>query len=849
MLSVLLTVALLQEGSASGRPPGSAPHAAANRVTALRAVRPPVIDGRDDEEIWRGASPITAFKEFDPIEGKDPRYRTEAKVAYDDHNIYVFARMFDPEPKKVLRLLARRDVRAATDQVIVIIDSYHDRRSGYEFAVSPGGVKRDYSIYNDTNEDSAWDGVWDVATTVDSLGWTAEFRIPLSQMRYGAAESHTFGFGVWRDIDRYKERVSWPQIHRNVAGLASQLGEIAGIDGISSPRRLEVTPYAVTKNVTRPAGSGSSHPQLVSGGVDLKYGVSSNLTLDGTVNPDFGQVEADPAQLNLSAVETYFGERRPFFIEGSGLLRFNINCYAVRDCGSENLFYSRRIGRAPQLADSYGDASSPAGTSILGAAKLTGRTPGGFSLGMLEAVTGREEGTLGRTIEPRTSYTVIRATQDFRRGASGIGVIGTLVDRSLDPWTRSDLRSSALVGGFDLRHKFANNRFEVSGQVVASRVTGTADAIAATQTSPVHYFQRPGSGLGFDPTRTSLGGDAGQLRVGKIGGGLLRFETSYQRVSPGFEANDLGFLRRADWQAHATWAQLAFTRPALFYRQLFLNFNEWNEWTTGGLPLDRGISTNVHVALRNNWWIHGGFGLGGLGSLYCDACARGGPAVRTDGYTSQWLGIEGDGRRVVVPGLWLNYNRRDGGRSRYAGISPYVQFRVASRWSSSLGVDMSWNRDDRQWYNNFTDGAGLIRYTFGHLEQRTASVTARVDFTASPNLTMQLYAQPFISKGRFSNVRDYANPTADRYDDRYRPYDDPAVTADPQQFNVKAFRSNAVLRWEYRPGSALFLVWQHGRSDDETQYGNRSFGGDLGQLFHSPADNTFLIKISYWLDR
>ncbi|MEZ4455478.1 MAG: DUF5916 domain-containing protein [Gemmatimonadales bacterium] len=629
---------MLLQGQAGGDGGAAPPRfSSATNVMASHAGRAPIIDGRDTDDVWGQAQIINDFREFEPVEGKDPRFRTEARVAYDANNIYVFVRMFDPEPDKILKLLARRDVRTASDQIKVIIDSYHDRRTGYQFAVNPAGVKRDYSIYNDGNEDDAWDGVWDAATTIDSLGWTAEFRIPLSQLRYGAADEHTFGFGVWRDIDRFKERVSWPAYRRNVAGLSSQLGEVQGLRGLSSPKRIELSPYIVTKNVTRPGPGGFTRPQLMSGGLDLKYGVSSNLTLDATVNPDFGQVEADPAQLNLSAFETFFQERRPFFVEGAGLLSFNINCYVVRDCGSEGLFYSRRIGRAPQLSDN--DPSSPTNTTILGAAKLTGRTPGGFSLGVLEAVTARESGLQDRTIEPQSNYTVFRATQDFRRGESGVGVIGTMVNRSNDQFTRDGLRSGAYVGGASFRHRFAGSRYEVSGQVVGSRVTGSAAAIDATQRSPVHYFQRPDASLEYDPTRTSLTGDSEQLRFAKVGGRRLRFETSYQRVSPGFEANDLGFLQRADWHSQASWAQLSWNEPKLFFRNLFWNFNQWNDWNTEGLLLDRGFNTNVHFSFRNNVWMHAGSSFGLYGAAYCDRCARGGPAVRSDRYLSSWGGI------------------------------------------------------------------------------------------------------------------------------------------------------------------------------------------------------------------
>ncbi|HEX7025371.1 MAG TPA: DUF5916 domain-containing protein, partial [Gemmatimonadales bacterium] len=634
-----IAVALAFQGAETRGSPGAPAPVSGTTTSAVLAARAPAIDGRADDEVWRAAAPITEFLEFEPTEGKAPRFRTEAWVAYDARNFYVLVRAFDPEPGRILKLLARRDIRTASDQIKLIIDSYHDRRSGYEFAVNPAGVKRDYVIFDDGNEDDAWDGVWEAGTTVDSLGWTAEFKIPLSQLRYAQSESNTFGFAIWRDIDRYKERVSWPLYRRNIAGLSSQLGEVAGLTGLAAPRRLEFSPYALTKNVTLPKDDGFRHQQRLTGGLDLKYGLSSNLTVDATVNPDFGQVEADPAVLNLTAFETFFQERRPFFMEGASLLSFSVNCYAVNDCGSENLFYSRRIGRSPQLGVAYGDAASPTGTTILGAAKVTGRTPGGLAIGVLDAVTGREEGTADRTIEPRTNYTVFRATQDFRKGATGVGVIGTMVNRANDDWTGSSLRSNAFVGGADFRHRFLNNRFEVTAKVVGSRVTGSAEAIAATQRSSVHYFQRPDGGLDYDPGRTAMSGNSEQVTFGKIGGGLLRFQTSYQRVSPGFEANDIGFLRRADWQSQATWAALNWNKPGPFFRRLSWNFNEWNEWTAAGLPLDRAVNSNVHFELPNSWWIHAGSTLGGLGTVYCDRCARGGPALRTSAYVAPWLGI------------------------------------------------------------------------------------------------------------------------------------------------------------------------------------------------------------------
>src|SRR2546429_8777453 len=448
MPAVVLLAIVLQTAASSSGAGGAAPSSRTQRASAVRATSPVVIDGRDDAAVWRLSPAITQFREFQPKEDGDPRYATEAKVAYDDRNLYVFIRAFDPHPDSILQLLARRDVRAATDQLKIMIDSYHDRRNGFEFAVNPAGVKRDYAVYNDNQEDDAWDAVWDAATQVDSLGWTAEFRIPLSQLRYVPRGTNTFGFGIWRDIQRYTERESWPLYRNSQSGISSQLGELTGLDGLPSPRRPEVAPYVVTKNVSVANGGAFDRSQKATGGADLKYGLTSSLTLDATINPDFGQVEADPAVLNLTAFETFFQERRPFFVQGAGIFRFDVNCSAVNDCNTgEGLFYSRRIGRAPQL--DYGDPNPPTATTIDGAAKLTGRLPGGQTVGVLDAGTGREGGSLDRTMEPTTNYAAVRAQQDFRNGESGIGAMGTAVNRDLDQWTEGLLHGSAYVGAVD----------------------------------------------------------------------------------------------------------------------------------------------------------------------------------------------------------------------------------------------------------------------------------------------------------------------------------------------------------------------------------------------------------------
>ncbi|MBK5187058.1 MAG: carbohydrate binding family 9 domain-containing protein [Gemmatimonadaceae bacterium] len=823
--------------------------ATATVATAARARKRPVIDGRDDDEVWRKAQLITGFRQFSPVANGDASFRTEAKVAYDDQNFYVFIRMYDPHPDSILRLLGRRDVRVATDQIKIIIDSYHDLRTGYEFAVNPAGVKRDYAVYSDINEDGSWDGVWEAGTTVDSLGWTAEFRIPLSQLRYADAPTHTFGFGIWRDIDRYKERDSWPVYRQSDARFMSQLGTVEKIDGIPSPHRLEVSPYVVTKNVSVDPNAGNARSQKLSAGANVKYGLTSNLTLDATINPDFGQVESDPSVLNLSAFETFFAEQRPFFLEGTGIYSFQVNCNVV-NCNNEGLFYSRRIGRSPQLGYLYGDATSPTSTTILGATKLTGRLASGTSIGVLDAVTQRADGPLNQTLEPTTNYAVVRAQQDLRGGESGIGVILTGVNRKNDDFTRDVLNRDAYVAATDFRHRFAGRRYEITGSIDASRVSGTPQSMLSTQRDAVHYFQQPDGSLHFDSLRTSLTGDAEQITFGKVGGGVTRFQTSYNRMSPGFETNDLGYLQRADLQNWSNWFSLQFLSPALFFNSAYFNFNEWNYWNSSGLLLERAVNTNWHFILKDNFEIDMGGTASQLPGTFSDRASRGGPAVRHSPFFNGFLVLMGDNRKQVIPMLQLNTGRSDYGRGHYYDLNPSVDLRVSSRFHTNLGVDYNHNRDDTQWYGNFTDTSDVTHYTFAHLDQRTLSATLRLDVTLTPNLTFQLYASPFVTKGSFTNIRELNDPRAKNFDDRYKPYTDQTVLADqPTGFNVKQFRSNAVVRWEYRPGSALFLVWTQQRQGDLPLVGDNSFSGDYRGLFNLHPDNTFLVKLSYWFNR
>jgi Domain of unknown function (DUF5916) len=567
------------------------------------------------------------------------------------------------------------------------------------------------------------------------------------------------------------------------------------------------------------------------------------------VNPDFGQVESDPAVLNLTAFETFLAEQRPFFIEGTGLYQFQLNCYIVVDCNTnEGLFYSRRIGRTPSLLGSYGDPDTPTSTPIAAATKLTGRTPGGLSFGVLDAITPRVNGIDDATVEPMTNYAVVRAQQDLRGGETGISIIATGVNRTLDDRTSAVLHSSAYTAGATFRSRFHDRQYEVAGQFAASQVTGSPEVIANTQRNAVHYYQQPGDDYEVDPTRTSLFGHAQQLKFGKYGGGITRFETSVVRQSAGFDVNDLGFLRRADLLNWSTWGALSFRNARGIYRWAQVNANHWEGWNTSGARTDNAVNVNGHMGLKSNWDVHLGGTFSNLTKTFCDRCTRGGPLIRESRGFFPWSGVNTDSRRVVSAGAWTNLGFWDEGRSSNWSVSPYVNLRFSTRFQVNLGPNISRDHDDSQWFGNFTDVGGATHYSFAHLDRRTVSMSTRLNYTVTPNLTFEFYGRPFVSSGRYSDIRELSTtPDAPAYADRFVSYAPPQ--SQKRAFKYTALRTNTVVRWEYRPGSTLFVVWTQGREDDTNRNPEQSWARDYRDLFGLHPDNTFLIKLAYWLNR
>ncbi|MGE0865684.1 MAG: DUF5916 domain-containing protein [Vicinamibacterales bacterium] len=817
---------------------------------AVPANGPILVDGKLNEEIWQQAPVINEFVQRDPAEGQAPSMRTEARVAYDADAVYVAVRAFDTDAAQLVGILTRRDQRSPSDWIRIVIDSYFDKRSAYEFGVNPVGVKTDRYYFNDGNSDDSWDAVWDVEVIKDASGWSAEFRIPFSQLRFNTLAGDAVGFAVIREVGRLAETSSWPLLSRNANGFVSQFGEMRGLRMAGTPRKFELLPYTVGKIDTQPVDDGDSlNPATDPGatfGLDMKYAVTPGLTLTATANPDFGQVEADPAVVNLDAFETFFPERRPFFVEGSGTFRFNMDC---NDGNCTGLFYSRRIGRAPQGSADTGDdefSKAPDSATIIGAAKLTGRLAG-FSLGALTAVTAREDaeiaglGLAGRrdqTVEPLTGYTVLRARKEFRNQSS-IGFMTTSTNRQLDDEV-SFLSKNALAGGIDYDIRFSP-MYSITGYWAGSHIKGSAEAITRLQENTVHSFQRPDADyVELDVDQTTLRGHAGAVGFGKISGERTRFSSNFGFKSPGFDSNDLGFMRRADEKTVNNWFQWRNFTPGKYVRTRNFNLNQWAAWNFGGDRLYSGGNINSHWTFTNYYSIGAGFNVDA--APFRDRTTRGGPGVLGNPGKSLWYYANTDNRKS----LSFYYNGDHGGdrfNSVRHGFGPGFNWRASSSMSLNMSVRYSINKDDSQWVENEELDNGTTRYVFGRINQRTMSFNTRFNYTMTPNLSLQVYAEPFVSAGEYTNFKELVDGRAANYADRYRP-----VTYDGSaDFNIRSFRTTNVLRWEYKPGSALFLVWQQGKSEDQ-EYGDFRFRRDFGGVFSAPSHNVFLVKFSYWLN-
>ena len=864
------------------------------------------IDGRLDEAAWAKATPITELTQSSPDEAKPPSQRTEVRILYDAGAIYIGARMFDSLGAKGVRsVLARRDQvmngdnNITSDHIAFVFDTFRDKNSRTWFELNPDGVKGDHQ-----NGDASYDPVWEGASKIDSLGWTAEFRIPFSQLRFSRQADQTWGMQIWRTIDRRNEQDMWAFWRNNEYGGPAYFGTLEGIRVSAQPRQMEIVPYATTRSKLERVTPGdpyhSTNEMTYRAGGDIKVNLTSNLTLDGTVNPDFGQVEVDPAVVNLSVFETTFNEKRPFFVSNSQYFSTGgFSCYFCSNVSSLSLIYTRRIGRSPQLASllsgesDFMDASDA--TTILGAGKVTGRTNSGITVGVMDAVTNREKATFRpigstldetREIEPLTNYFIGRLRKDYRAGQTRIGTITTMVNRDLtNPDEVARLRSNAQGVGLDLDHHWSSNAYALNIQTALTHIGGDTAAIRRAQTASSRYFQRPGrtettDGLfsaDFDPTRRNLYGYGFYARLAKETGNWL-WETTQNWRSPGFEANDLGVLSRADYKWMMANVLRQWTTPGSWYRNAATIWGVQQQVNYEGDRTDVDYHAWGQVTFKN--YINTSFFTIRHPSTYDERLTRGGPTVIRYGYNMYSWFLGSDSRKRFVGNAQVQYIMPvDNSESSQVSYYPSLTIKPSSRFLINLGPSLNLNNTAQQYVYEVTDpnappGFGGTRYVFGRLSQKTFSLDTRINTTFTPNLTLELFAQPFLSSGHYTSFKEFAGVKSRRMNFFGRDNDswvhtntDPQtgaitytidpdgdagvaapLTFDNPDFNFRSLRGTSVLRWEYRPGSTLYFVWTQQR-DGFDQFGDFNFSRDRSLLFRDRPTNVFQVKATYWIGR
>jgi hypothetical protein len=885
-------VLLLVLGTVAGSAPAQNIHPTTPPVARAAPLQGEIrIDGKLDEPIWQTAPVATDFRQNQPKEGEPATQRTEVRFAFDGAAIYVGARMFDTEGAAGVKTrLVRRDGDPSSDYFQVIFDTYHDHIGRLFFLVNPSGVKNDANGLGGGGDDS-WDPVWEVKTTIDSLGWTAEMRIPFAQLRYPSTTSEqTWGLQMWRQENRLNENSQWAFWKLTETGGPPRFGHLEGLVITRAPGKAEILPYMVGRSANVPGDPADPFfdPHALDGrmGADARVLLTSNLTLAATVNPDFGQVEVDPAVVNLSAFETSFDERRPFFVEGVGYFGLgDFNCFFCSNVSPLSMLDTRRIGRAPQMpamrdtADRYADV--PENTTILGAAKLTGRTPTGWSLGVLDAVTKREQATVQRsdlsrysvTVEPFSNYFVARVAKDLRGGATQLRVMGTSVMRDAsDPFIASRLPRHAEVLGFGTDMWFGKRTYHLMAQVAGTQVGGDSAAILRIQRSSARYFQRPDRKNGsngflsdaYDPSLTTMRGIGAYARFAREAGKLL-WEVSTNVRTPGFDNNDITVFRRTDFRYMGANIFPQWLKPTKWYRQLLFIGGAQQQYNFDGDLTNRQTQVFEWIQLLNYWnvqsfWIHNT-------SVFDDRLTRGGPVVRQPRNDFWSANVSTDSRKNLVFHLSANVGcSQERYCSRSANLS--AQIRPASNITLSLGPSVGHDEDGTQYVMTQPDTTATAfngnRYVFADLVQKSISMETRFNVTFSPTLTFELFVQPLIVSGDFSRYKEFAAPrqqqklvygvdvgtsTPVAAGDSVDP--DGAGPAGsfiipPQDFTFRSLRGNAVLRWEYRPGSTIFVVWTRS-GESSLGRGSIDFGSDAGALFRGPSANIFLIKVNYWL--
>lgn len=849
--------------------------------TATRISDPPVINGELDDDAWLHGEWAGDFLQYEPSEGAPASQKTEFKLLYDNNSIYIAVKAWDSAPDSIVSRMTRRDDTDG-DEVTIAIDSYFDQRTAFGFTVSAAGVKGDLVWTDDgQNSDESFDPIWYVKTALYDWGWAAEMRIPLTQLRFSDKENQIWGLEVMRQIYRHNENVMWQPIARNASGMVHNAGLLYGLSNIKPRALVDLTPYAVAKIESYEAEAGNPYLDgLDPGGnvgLDAKIGVTNNMILSLSLNPDFGQVEADPSEVNLTAFETYFREKRPFFIEGKNITNYNLGL-GGGDQGNDNMFYSRRIGRRPRLNHYAGPnefANTPAFTPIIGAAKLTGKTSNGLSVGVIDAVTARVstrirntfmDETELKTAEPMTNYTVGRLQKDFNGGKTIIGGMVTSTIRSLDTNTEDYFHKSATTAGLDFTRYFGNMNYIFQIKTAMSNVTGTEEMIARTQRSVIHNFARPDADyMDYDDTRTALGGFGGNLMAGKMGGNWQFLYLSAWK-SPGFDLNDMGYMQVADQYLGVGVINYNIYKPFSIFNSMSFGTNLIHLMDFGGNTNLMGVSQSWSTNYKNLWRTFISAQLNG--SETDNHLLRGGPAMKMPGQFYIGGSIDSDSRKQLAADLAFRFYRTFQDVRTSYNLSLELEYRPFN--TLTLSMEPAWSRtmSTMQYVarTSATSGVYTPRYIFADIDQKIFSVSLRVDYNITPDLTIQYWGQPFFGSGDYSNFKRITDPVASEFKDRYEQFSsgtlqyaikDKVYSIDENldgwsdysftnpDFTVSEFLHNLVIRWEFLPGSTAYLVWSQTR-DYYTGDGLFNLNAQANRLFtDTRPHNVFLVKLSY----
>ena len=829
----------------------------------------PKIDGLIDDSIWSKAQWENGFVELEPNENTIPSYDTSFKILYDKKHLYIAIKAIDSLPDQIVNRLSRRD-QFDGDKLMVAIDSYHDLRTAYMFGVSVAGVKMDMiASDNGQDEDISWDPIWDVKTHIDKEAWYAEYKIPFNQVRFDNSENNVWGFNIMREIFRENEKSVWNRVPADSPGWVSESGELKGLNNISNEKQIDIRPFLTSKLDTYEKQLGNPYKDgndfTLNAGLDAKFGITNNLTLDITINPDFGQIEADPSQISLDGFEIFLEERRPFFVESKNIFNYRLT-------NRDNLFFSRRLGRAPQgrpntIQGEYYD--QPTITKILGAAKFSGKTNNGWSIGILESITSNEYAKISNDlenrrdkVEPMTNYFVGRIQKDFNENSS-LGGIFTSTNRSKLSDNLNFLHKSAYSAGVDFKHQWRNKKYFIDSKIVISKVNGSRESILNTQTSITHLFQRiDASHIDVDPTKTSLTGTNGIIDIGKQSEGNWTYGAGFNWYSPELEINDIGYLRQADLKMQTSFIGYKTLKSIGKLRSFRGTFEQFTTYDFEGNHNRTQYSFDSSLTLNNNMSFN--MGVTHKPRIFINTYLQGGPRFRYSEENYIFVNFRTDHRKKFRFGIGSVYSQAK--ENNFSLFRTDLTFSYQPNSSLSLSIQPSYsNHPNQTQYVTTLNLNQAPRYILGRLDNEILSASIRLDYILNPSLSIQYYGQPFIFKATYDQFKYVTNPIADKLEDRFNKFENNQLeytnsiysvdedldsvidySFNNPNFSTVQFKSNLVLKWEYQPGSELYFIWAQGINSYIENTENLIEGLGVGLKDKKP-NNTFLIKATHRL--